>query len=136
MEKRSPQNCGRMIVYRLKNFFHRSNCKKTAASLHLSCFSRSANLSFRSLRRESRFPCLIMLGIPSMGHTQMGPTILCLHCYCQVLDPPSRSTVTMPSHSWYCYQYCYYYRYCYRLRPSDEWKSRSPVSQLLRRVSH
>lgn len=44
--------------------------------------------------------------------------------------------VTMPGHSWHCYRYCYYYRYCCRLRPSGEWESRGPMSQLLRRVLH
>lgn len=74
------------------------------------------------------------------GHKQMGPSILRSHCYSKYpapLRPRERARyVTMPGHSWHCYRYCYYYRYCCRLRPSGEWESRGPMSQLLRRVLH
>lgn len=83
-----------------------------------------------------------------------GSSILRSHCYSKYPAPfgrararaskrererESESTarcVTMPGHSWHCYRYCYYYRYCCRLRPSGEWESRGPMSQLLRRVLH
>lgn len=127
-------------------------------------FSPHARPIFRPSERILSLPLLLLFPPPPPppgtlpprvslwhGYRQMGPPF-CARIVTPSTRPPSdaraskrereresESTarcVTMPGHSWHCYRYCYYYRYCCRLRPSGEWESRGPMSQLLRRVLH